>query len=73
MGLYDNVVTEDGHIMQTKHMINPYLDTYKIGDVMDTEDGIYVLPEGGFVVKDRHVLYATTKVWNKYGEELTDA
>lgn len=67
MGVYDTVGNN-----QIQIKISPKMRYYRIGDKFPHKDGLYLTPEGWFVVLGSIVLLEGTKIFNKYGDKIKD-
>ena len=69
MGTYNTYI--DGEVgIQLKIGDTEDMKTYKVGDVCDLSDGVYIGYEGAVAVKSNKVVLVTENVQDKYGCEI---
>jgi hypothetical protein len=67
MGLYDTY--GDDQEIQLK-VGNPDMHHYKVGDIVEIPDGVYVGWEGVVIISGSKLVASSSKIFNKWGGEL---
>jgi len=77
MGLYDNIKfknPEDKDIILQTKVLDRSLQTYKIGDIINSTDGIFFCHEGAYVVFNSVIVAAFDSnlqyLYDKWGNDL---